>query len=57
LSGSGDLRAAKLAVTGFSAATLTSLLGQRSYLVTYDLAGDPSLGSVFIIKAGTHPIP
>ena len=29
----------------------------ESSVVTYDLAGDPSLGSVFIVKAGTHPIP
>ena len=29
----------------------------ESSVVTYDLAGDPSLGSVFILKAGTHPIP
>ena len=29
----------------------------ESSVVTYDLAGDPSLGSGFIVKAGTHPIP
>jgi hypothetical protein len=29
----------------------------ESSVVTYDLAGHPSLGSVFIVKAGTHPIP
>jgi hypothetical protein len=29
----------------------------ESSVVTYDQAGDPSLGSVFIVKKGTHPIP
>jgi hypothetical protein len=29
----------------------------ESSVVTYDLSGDPSLGSVFIVKAGPNPIP
>jgi hypothetical protein len=29
----------------------------ESSVVTYDQAGDPSLGSVFVVKAGEHRIP
>lgn len=29
----------------------------ESSVVTYDQAGDPSLGSVFVVKAGSKPIP
>ena len=28
-----------------------------SSVVTWDQKGDPSLGSVFIVKKGSHPIP
>lgn len=34
-----------------------NFLDHESSVVTYDQAGDPSLGSVFIVKAGAHPIP
>lgn len=29
----------------------------ESSVVTYDQAGDPSLGSVFVVKAGSKPLP
>jgi hypothetical protein len=34
-----------------------NLRNHISSVVTWDQAGDPSLGSVTIIKKGTHPIP
>ena len=34
-----------------------NFLDHESSVVTYDQAGDPSLGSVFIVKTGKHRIP